>query len=110
MIVLQPKVQYNNFPDKDYNIFALIAHRGGLISKIQSINETQFNIFFPSDDMLKRTEYNGDFIQYLKGNPYIINDEQIQVANAEDGTLGNLNTTQAQEMHQVMKYLYPLRS
>lgn len=84
--------------NKDYNIFALIAHRGGLISKIQSINETQFNIFFPSDDMLKRTEYNGDFIQYLKGNPYIINDEQIQVANAEDGTLGNLNTTQAQEI------------
>jgi len=34
----------------------------------------------------------------LKGNPYIINDEQIQVANAEDGTLGNLNTTQAQEI------------
>lgn len=84
--------------NKDYNLFALIAHRGTLINKIQSIYDTQFNVFFPNDQMLKRTEYNGDFIQYSKGNSYIINDEQVQVANAEDGTISNISSAQAQEI------------
>lgn len=84
--------------NKDYNLFALIAHRGALINKIKSIYDTQFNVFFPNDQMLKRTEYNGDFIQYSKGNPYIINDEQVQVANAEDGTISNISSAQAQEI------------
>lgn len=84
--------------NKDYNLFALIAHRGALINKIKSIYDTQFNVFFPNDQMLKRTEYNGDFIQYSKGNPYIINDEQVQVASAEDGTISNISSAQAQEI------------
>ena len=52
-------------------------------------------MFFPTDEMLLGSEYNGDYIQYLKGNPYIITDEQVQVANSTDGTMSNATTSQA---------------
>lgn len=81
--------------DKKYNMFALIADWGVLIDKFKAEYQKTFNVFFPSDEMLKRSEFNGDYIQYLKGNPYIINNEQVQVANSSDGTLGKVTYSQA---------------
>lgn len=81
--------------DKKYNVFALIASRADLFDKFKVEYQKTFQVFFPSDEMLKRSEFNGDYIQYSKGNPYIINDEKVQVANSSDGTLGNITSSQS---------------
>ncbi len=83
---------------KEYNMFAYIINKADIFSKFSSQYESSFNVFFPTDEMLKRSEYNGDFIQYMKGNPYIINDEKVLVANSSDGTLTNISRSQAQDI------------
>ena len=83
---------------KDYNMFAFITDKAEIISKFSSKYESRFDVFFPNDDMLKRSEYNGDFIQYMKGNSYIINDEKVLVANSSDGTMSNISRSQAQDI------------
>lgn len=84
--------------DKNYNMFALLCQRGALFDIFDSSLDKDFDVFFPTDDMLLSTEYNGDYIQYLKGNPYIINDEQVQVANSSDGTMSNATTSQSKSI------------
>lgn len=84
--------------DKNYNIFALLCQKGSLFNIFSKSLDKDFDVFFPTDEMLLSSEYNGDYIQYLKGNPYIINDEQVQVANSSDGTMSNASTSQAKSI------------
>lgn len=81
--------------DKNYNIFALLCLKGFLYDIFDKSLDKEFNVFFPTDGMFLNSEYNGDYIQYLKGNPYIITDEQVQVANSTDGTMSNATTSQS---------------
>ncbi|WP_291584758.1 fasciclin domain-containing protein [Bacteroides sp.] len=81
--------------DKNYNIFALLCQKGSLYDIFNKSLDKKFNVFFPTDEMFLNSEYNGDYIQYLKGNPYIITDEQVQVANSTDGTMSNATTSQS---------------
>ena len=81
--------------NKDYNVFALLCHKGSLFDIFSKSLDKDFDVFFPTDEMLLCSEYNGDYIQYLKGKPYIITDEQVQVANSTDGTMSNATTSQA---------------
>lgn len=84
--------------DKNYNVFALLCHKGSLFNIFDKSLDKDFDVFFPTDEMLLASEYNGDYIQYMKGNPYIINDEQVQVANSTDGTMSNATTSQAKSI------------
>lgn len=81
--------------NKNYNIFALMVHKGSLFKIFDKALDKTFDVFFPTDEMVLNSEYNGDYIQYLKGNPYSIIDEKIQVANATDGTLSDMTTSQS---------------
>lgn len=81
--------------NKNYNIFSLLCHKGSLFDIFDKSLDKEFDVFFPTDEMLLNSEYNGDYIQYLKGNPYIITDEQVQVANSTDGTMSNVTTSQS---------------
>lgn len=81
--------------DKDYNIFSLLCQKGSLFDIFDKSLDKDFDVFFPTDEMLLSSEYNGDYIQYLKGNPYVITDESVQVANSTDGTMSNATTSQS---------------
>ena len=76
------------FRDPEYRMFLFMINSSGMVLPLSS-NSINYTVFYPNDETMFRSGFDGNEIKYYDLDPKDYSDDVIQI---NDGTWGNLST------------------